>query len=176
MGKELIQALDSITKDVDKILIETYKTKNEEAAYRKFLEYLISSPKGYSLQIIKEKVTELLNLYELSDYRQEVWKVERVNQIDVLTTNLTGKFLNAMQKIDTLDCQSKGYFDTRSIAGLPSYSLIAKHILDKNLNLDNYLIKAIIVSDFFYFVLKSTNYYIITEGETNEKKALDNRQ
>jgi hypothetical protein len=79
-----------------------------------------------------------------------------------------------MQKIDTLDCQSKGYYDARSIAGMPSYSLMAKHMLDKNLNFDNYLIKAIIVSDFFYFVLQSTNYNIITKGETSQKMIMDN--
>ncbi|WP_346854953.1 hypothetical protein [uncultured Draconibacterium sp.] len=174
MGNELVQTLDVISKNVDSVLVETYKTKNVDVAYLKFLEYLISSPTEYSLQITNEKVTELLNKFELNSYRQEVWNIEKVNKIDVLSTNLTGKFLNAMQKIDTLDCQAKGYFDTRSIAGMPSYSLMAKHIIDKNLDLDNYLIKTIIVSDFFYFVLQSTNYNRITKGETIEKKIKEN--
>lgn len=166
MGDELVVALDSITKSVDEILVETYQTETPKAAYREFLVYLVTaSPGNYSLDLSREKVSEMLELYEFNGYRQEVWNIESVDQIDKLSTNIAGQYFKAMQKIDTLECQTKGYYDARAVSGSPSYKPMSVHIIDEGFDLDNYLVKAMIVSDFFYFVLQNTNSKINVTDE-----------
>ena len=158
-GLNLTNQLDFVIIEVDRTLMEIFKKDNPSAAYQDFLNYLSQTDDcHYQIELSPSEIQRFLNLYETNGLRPEIWTLEHTDSVDYISINLIGQYLTTMQKIDSLDCSIQGYYKAHWAAGAPSYSLMTRYLIENKIDLDDYLVKVIIVADFFYYVLRSTAY------------------
>jgi hypothetical protein len=158
-GKENTQLLDKIVAYSDDLLMQVYEVNEVSKAYELFLTDIKNNKLAeLDIGLPLNKTHAFIDLFEQDSLKFNIWEFSVIDGRDVYSVNFQGKYFMTIEKTKEFDEFALKYYDTLMAAGDIYLSSVAAAILDEDIQLDNYLIKQIIVVNFLYRNLTNTAY------------------
>lgn len=151
-------------KQGDALLIQAYNVKTSKEAYSLFLLNLQKNDlDGIELKFTEAEIKSFVNLFEKNHLKHEIWEFSKRDNLDVFNMDFEGGFLLTFKKLKPKYIIAVDYYDTYNAIGILTYASVAKEMLDKRVDLDNYLTKRIMNIDFLYTYF--TLMQLIVDGQ-----------
>ena len=156
-GVNNTKVIDKIIDYGDSLLLKAYDQHKIEVAYKLFLNDIQNNRiDSFDIGLTNEEMENFINLFEINNLKNEIWSFSERDGREVFSIAYNGKFLNSFEKLIDKDRIALDYFDMYGAGGGISYPLLAGGILENELN--NYLIKRIVIVDVLYRNLTNTAY------------------
>ncbi len=156
-GVEDTEGIDEIIKYGDNLLLKAYDQVEIEEAYKLFLNQI---KKGLidsiDIGLTIEEMEGFINQFEKNDLKNKIWSFSERDGREVFDLAYDGAFLTTFQKLQMKDSIAFNYWGAYRVAGGISYSLLATGVLNYDMN--NYLVKRIVIIDILYRNLTITTY------------------
>lgn len=148
-GVKDTEFIDEIIEYGDSLLLKAYDQVVIEDAYELFLTQVkYEGIDTIDIGLTIEDMKGFISLFEKNNLKNKIWSFSDREGREIFDLAYDGAFLTTFQKLHMKDSIALNYWNAYRAAGCISYSLLANGILYNNLN--NYLIKRIVIIDVLY--------------------------